>query len=94
MKVLISAAMAALLAAAAPAWADRGHGRHGHVVHHHVYHVPPGHVKHAHKHWKPRPVVRYYSPVYVYPAYPVYVAPAPRPAPGVHVVLPDVVIRF
>lgn len=93
MKVLTVAVTAAMFVMAAPAWADRDHGRHGYV-HHHVYHGPPGHVKrHFHRHYvHPRPVVRYYRPAYVVPAYPVY--PAYRPAPGVHVVLPDVVIRF
>lgn len=104
MKLLISATMAAMLAATAmaPAWADRGHGKRPNI-HHHVYHVPPGHVKKLQRYqvqrrWHPRPVMRYYSPSYVYPVYPGYTAypvyPGYRPAPGVSIVLPDVFIRF
>ena len=94
-KVLAGLATVGALLLAAPAWADRGHG-HGH-----------GHWKHGHGHWKhdyghrhhfhgrPHTVVRhYYAPAPVYPV-PVYAAPvyaAPAPAPGIHVVLPNIFI--
>lgn len=91
MKLLISATMAALFAMAVPAWADRGHG---YGKPQHAYRIPPGHVKqlhrhHVYRHWHPAPVRHYYTQTYVYPAYPVY-----PPAPGVHIVLPDVYIPF
>lgn len=94
MKLLMSVTMAALLAAAAPVWAHGGHG-HGKKQNHGYYHVPPGHLKHhrgyyaERSYYYPRPVKRYYYEYsYAYPAYPAY------PAPGVHVVLPNVFIPF
>lgn len=80
-KKLISGLVAAALCMAVPAWADGGHG-HGHWKH----------GKHWHKHHvQERYVVReYYCPVPVYPraVYPVY----PAPAPGIHVVVPNIFI--
>ena len=96
MKLLISATMAAVLAAAAPVWAHGGYG-HANDRHHGYRHAPHGHFKHHQKqyygyqerhHYYPRQARRYYYESYAYPAYPAY------RAPGVHVVLPDVFISF
>jgi hypothetical protein len=97
MKVLMSAMMAAMLVAAAPVWADRGHGQWS-KRHNGNYHAPHGHYKHhprqdygyyeRHHYRHPKTVRRYYYESYAYPAYPAY------RAPGVHVVLPDVFITF
>jgi hypothetical protein len=94
MKLLTCMTMAAMLAAAAPVWA---HGGHGHAkkarVVTYVHHVPPGHLKQHSRHHvryhRPRPAVTYYHYTHVYPAYPVY-----APAPGIHVVLPNIHIPF
>jgi hypothetical protein len=97
MKLLMSATMAVMLAAAAPVWADRGHGD-WNKRHYGNHHAPHGHYKHHHKqhyghyerhyYHQPKTVRRYYYESYAYPAYPAY------RAPGVHVVLPDVFISF
>ena len=92
MKLLISAAMAAMFAAAAPAWAHHenwhhdgyrhnwNHDRHwrGHYVHHDRVFVR--------EYVRPVPV---YQPVFQ----PVYQG-NPAPAPGIHVVVPDIYIPF
>lgn len=89
MKQMTGAVLAAVMLAAAPAWADRGddHGRgHGHGH---------GHWKEA-RHYQPhyasprvvyREVVRYQN--YYAPA-PVYYAP--QPAAGIHIMLPNIYI--
>jgi len=88
LTLLTGAAMAAMLAAAVPAWADKGHG---YWEHHHFrdylraqyWHHPP---KWGHYRYKPRHYVyRYYEP---------YAYAVPAPAPGVHIVLPNVYIPF
>jgi hypothetical protein len=91
MKLMTGAVLAAVMLAAAPAWADRGDDRgrgHGHG--------------HGHKHWKE---ARHYHPHYApprvvyrevvshydyYQPSPVYYAP--QPAAGIHVVLPKIYI--
>lgn len=97
MKVLISATMALLLAAAGPVWAhEGGHGKRyerGQYYGHYRDHWKP-----HHRHYGER---RYYQPRYYYPrqryyyeysyGYPVYPA---YPAPGVHIQLPNVYIPF
>lgn len=88
MKRMTGALLAAAMLAAAPAWADRGHdhGR-GHAWGHSKHHW-----KHSHHHYYAPPrvvhreVVRYYD---YYPPAPVYYS---APAPGVHIVLPNVYI--
>ena len=88
MKLLISATMAAMFAAAAPAWAHHGDWQDD------GYHQ---HWKHG-KHWRGHHVHRdrvyvreYVRTVPVYqPVYP----SNPAPAPGIHVVVPDIYIPF
>jgi len=91
MKLMTGAVLAAVMLAAAPAWADRGDDRgrghgygHGHkhwkeARHYHPNYAPPRVVY--------REVVRHYD--YYQPA-PVYYAP--QPAAGIHVVLPNIYI--
>lgn len=83
-KLIGGLAVAAALFMAAPAWAHGGHGHgHGH-----------GHGKHWNHHYvHERVVTREYwrpVPVYTQAVYPVY----PAPAPGIHVVVPDIFIPF
>jgi len=90
MRILRSVFVVAALALAAPAWANHGDGhRHGnrHHGHHHGWdnHRHPSHGGH-HRHYRPR----LYSNYYYYPPPPVYAYPAP--APGVHIVVPNIYI--
>jgi hypothetical protein len=88
MKLLISAAMAAMFAAATPAWA------HHENWHDHGYQKHWNHGKHwrGHRAHNERVYVREY--VRTVPVYqPVYQS-NPAPAPGIHVVVPDIYIPF
>jgi hypothetical protein len=88
MKLLISAAMAAMFAAATPAWA------HHEDWHDHGYQKHWNHGKHwrGHSAHNERVYVREY--VRTVPVYqPVYQS-NPAPAPGIHVVVPDIYIPF
>lgn len=88
MKLLIGAAMAALFAAATPAWA------HHEDWHDHGYQNHWNHGKHwrGHRAHNERVYVREY--VRTVPVYqPVYQS-NPAPAPGIHVVVPDIYIPF
>jgi hypothetical protein len=92
MRILKSLVVAAALVVAAPAWAHGGHGhdrhdrhdRHGgwHGERHHAHRHHYQHRHHA-RSFEPR----YYSNYY-YPPQPVYAAPAP----GVHIVVPNIYI--
>ncbi|MEY4598403.1 MAG: hypothetical protein RLZZ445_1200 [Pseudomonadota bacterium] len=93
MKRMTGAVLAAVMLAAAPAWADRDDDRgrgHGHGHGHEHKHWKD--ARHYHPHYAPprvvyREVVRHHA--YYAPA-PVYYAP--RPAAGIHVVLPNIYI--
>lgn len=91
MRLLESALVVAALAFAAPVWADGRHGNHHgwdnhrHGSHwrdqrHHRHH---GHYRHHQRHY----YSQYYYPPY-YAPYPVYAAPAP----GAHIVVPNIYI--
>ncbi|MBI4194084.1 MAG: hypothetical protein HY526_03285 [Betaproteobacteria bacterium] len=86
MKLVIGAVMAAMFAASAPAWADGGHGHwRGYGNYKQWKQDRHWHKYRAHRE---RYIVReYVREVPVYPAY-------PAPAPGVHVIFPDVYIPF
>jgi hypothetical protein len=88
-KLIIGGLAAAVFALATPVWAHGGPGQWNPVGY--------GHGKHWHKHQvHERVVVReYWHPVPVYPrvVYPVYPA-YPAPAPGIHVVVPNIYIPF
>jgi len=92
MKLLTAAVLSAMLFAAGPALADRGHG-HGHGKHHwkesrHFHHhAPPRYVVRRDVHHYYQPAPRYYAPAYAYAPAPVY-----RPSAGIHVVLPNIYI--
>jgi hypothetical protein len=93
MRLLRSAFIVAALALASPVWAHGGHG-HGHGHKHHGHHDSwddrRGHGKWKHHRHHGRHVDRrvIVSQQYYYPAYPVYAAPAP----GVHIVVPNIYI--
>jgi hypothetical protein len=87
-KLIGGLAVAVALGMAAPAWANGGHGhRHG-QGNGYAY----GHAKQ----WQKHPVRQHYvvrevyRPVYPRAVYPVY----PVAAPGIHVVIPSIFIRF
>lgn len=83
LKLLTGILAAAILGAATPALADRGHG-HGHWKKHHDRHY---------RHYETR-VYHYYPPVRAYERHyaPHYVYTYAPPAPGIHVMLPNVYI--
>ena len=88
MNLIKTLFVAATLAAAAPAFAHGGHGddRHrGHNGWHGERHHAQRH--HHHRHYVRRYEPRYYSNYY-YPPQPVYAVPAP----GVHIVVPNIYI--
>jgi hypothetical protein len=94
MRLLKSMLVVAALGLAAPVWADGGHGRgRGHDGFHHDRH---GHRHHSH--WKHhrhhghgwRGHDPYYYSGYYYAPYPRYAYAAP--APGVHIVVPNIYI--
>lgn len=97
MQLLKSVLVAAALVLAAPAWAKGGHGHGGkHHGHHHGWqdrghHSKWKHQRHHrnHRYYHRREVhtYHYYTPRPVYPAYPAY-----APAPGVHIVVPNIYI--
>ena len=102
MKSLMTLGIAAAMLTAAPAFADHGHGKWDKHA--------EKHWKKEHKHWaKHHHHDHYYvgeRVVYAPPAVveqrvvtrvverPVYVAPAPVPAPGIHVVMPNIYVPF
>ena len=91
MRLFKSALVVAALAFAAPVWAHGGHGKHhGGDNHRHgshwrdqQHHRHHGHHRQHHRHY----YSQYYSQPY-YAPYPVYAAPAP----GVHIVVPNIYI--
>ena len=85
-KMLIGGLMTAVLLGAGPVWAHNGHGHWKHANH---WRGHPVHGAYVQRQYIVREVVR---PVPVYPsvAYPVY----PAPAPGIHIVVPNVFIPF
>ena len=89
MRLLKSAFIVAALVLASPVWAAHGgHGRdHGH---HHGWNDRRDHSdwRHHRDHGRHRDRRHYYSQQHYYPAYPVYAAPAP----GVHIVVPNIYI--
>ena len=101
MKSLVTLGIAAVMLTAAPAFAHGGHG-HGHDKH------AEKHWKKHHKHWAKHHRHYYVDErvVYAPPAVveqrivtrvverPVYVAPAPAPAPGIHIVTPNIYVPF
>ena len=105
MKSLLTIGIAAAMLTAAPAFAGPGHGHGKHWDKH-----AEKHWKKHHKHWaKHHSHSHYYVDervVYAPPAVverrvvtrvverPVYVAPAPAPAPGIHVVMPSIYVPF
>lgn len=97
MQLLKSVLVAAALVLAAPTAAKGGHGHGGkHHGHHHGWQDHRHYSKwkhHRHHRHYPRREVHahhYYAPYPVYPAYPAY--PAYAPAPGVHIVVPNIYI--
>jgi hypothetical protein len=92
MKLLTGAVLSAMLFAAGPALADRGHG-HGHgkqhwkESRHFHHHAPPRYVVRRDVHHYYRPAPRYYAPAQVYAPAPVY-----RPSAGIHISLPGIYI--
>lgn len=99
MGLLKSAVVVAALALAAPVWADGGH-RHGRGNHHgwdQRHHAPAWehqHHRHRHynRHWRHAPPRHYYYDNYYYQPYPSYGYAAP--APGVHIVTPDIYVPW
>ena len=94
MKLLKSAFVVVAIALASPVWAHGGHGHgHGHG-HRHGWHDGRGDFRHHHRHharFVERRVI--VSPQYYYQPYPVYPAPIySAPAPGVHIVVPNIFI--
>jgi hypothetical protein len=100
MKSLLTLGIAAVMLTAAPAFAGHGHDKWDKHA--------EKHWKKEHRHWA-KHHSRYYVEervVYAPPAVverrvvtrieerPVYVAPAPVPAPGIHVVMPNVYVPF
>ena len=88
MRLLKSVLVAAALAFAAPVWAHGGHGHHHGWDKHHDRGHWRHHGHHRHHGWHHRDRHYYYSRHYYYPPYPVYAAPAP----GVHIVVPNIYI--
>jgi hypothetical protein len=95
MRLLKSAFIVAAVVLASPVWAHGGHGHghghgHKHHRHHHGWDERRDHSEwRHHRHHRRFDDRRYvYSRHYVYPAYPVYAAPAP----GVHIVVPNIYI--
>ena len=98
MQLLRSMLAVAALALAGNVWAHDGHGRgHGHAKHdrhHHGWHDAHddwkwrhhGHYRHHVQRHRPAYYGYYYAP----PPYPAYAYAAP--APGVHIVVPDIYI--
>lgn len=88
MRLLKSALVVTALVFAAPVWARGGHGNdHGWDKHrHHSQWRDQRHYRHhgGHDHYRNY----YYSERYYSPPYPVYAAPAP----GVHIVVPNIYI--
>ena len=90
MRLLKSLFIAAAIVMSAPALAHGGHGHDRHHRHHHGWHGERHHAyggHHHHRHYVRSYEPRYYSNYY-YPPQPVYVAPAP----GVHIVVPNIYI--
>lgn len=89
LKLLVNTLLAGALLAVAPAWAHGGHGHgYGHWKHWHKHHRH--HHFHRHHVYHDRVVVReYVERVPVYRDY-----PAASPAPGVHIVTPDIYIPW
>ena len=89
MRLLRNVFVIAALGLAVPAWANHGDGRHGnrHNGHHHGWDHPRHHAHGGY--YRPLPP-RVYSNYYYYPPPPVYAYPAP--APGVHIVVPNIYI--
>lgn len=85
MRLLIMSVLAALLLAAMPAWAHGGHGQWKHGYPRYERHFEHKHRGHYHDWHRPARVER----VYVYEPYPVA-----APAPGLHVIFPDVYIPW
>lgn len=85
MRLLIKGLLAAALLAAAPAWA---HGGHGHWKHGHPrYGRHFEHKQHGHHHdWRRPARVEH---VYRFEPY-----PAASPAPGIHMIFPDVYVPW
>lgn len=95
MRLFRSALVMATLALASPIWAHAGHGHRDHGRHHgwdeRRGHSHWNHHRHHGRHHDRRVFLsqQYYYPAYpVYPAYPAYAAPAP----GVHIVVPNIYI--
>jgi hypothetical protein len=90
MRLLKTLFVAAALALAAPAWAHGGHGHDRHHRHngwHGERHHGHARHHHHHRHYARSFEHRYYSNYY-YPPQPVYAVPAP----GVHIVVPNIYI--
>lgn len=93
MRLLKSAIVVAALALASPVWANGGHDKQD--KHHRNHHGWDDHRHHSE--WRHhRDHSRYYEPQYYagpryYAPYPVY-GYAPAPAPGVHIVVPNIYI--
>ena len=104
MKSLVTAFFASLLLATSPAWADRGngHGKHWNKHAQKQWKKEQKHwakrQEHARKHARhfrdERVVANYYYPAPRVTHHYTYVAPAPYPPPGVHVVLPNIYVPF
>ena len=93
MRLLKSMLVVAALAVAGPVWAHGGHGHGKHHGHSHGWHGDRHnshwkHYKHHGRHWRGRDP--HYARGYYYAPYPAY-AYAP-PAPGVHIVVPNIYI--
>ena len=94
MRLLKSAFIVAALAMATPVWADGGRHHRNNDGHRHGWdrdrHGSHGrhHGHHRHHGWHQRP--QHYSYNYYYPPYPTYGYAAP--APGVHIVVPNIFI--
>ena len=91
MQLLKSVLVAAALVLAAPAWAKGGHGHRGHHGDHygwqdHRHHSKWKHHRHHRHHFRDEVRTQYYYAPY--PVYPAYAAPAP----GVHIVVPNIYI--
>jgi len=85
MKLLIHGTLAAVLLAAAPVWAHDGHGHWKHGYPRYGRHFEHKHDGRYHDWRRPARVER----VYVYEPYPVT-----SPAPGIHVIFPDVYLPW
>ena len=90
MRLLKSAFVVAALALASPVWANGGHGHGPKHGHHHGWDDRRHHSEWKHHRHHGRHVDRrvYYSQQHYYPPYPAYAAPAP----GVHIVVPNIYI--